>query len=351
MASEPLIAVEELIAPIPGDNPAGEPVPFEDREKLEELRTEVDPSELDDSDPRKGEMQARKADWGGIIRLTKEILGRKSKDLLTAARLTEALVKKHGFAGLRDGLQLIRGMIDQAWDRLNPVIEVEDDMELRAGPFNWLDDPDRGSRFPSTLRTTPMLAGEDGSPYGWVDWKLSQDGKGKVTREQFDRAIHAAPLEKVRESLADLNSASQELQGLTKSLGEKMGAVAPGLTGLRQALEECRMLAQQMVNIKAPPGSEDEGGGEAGGGESGGGEGKPRRAAGSREEAYRQLAQAAAILQQLEPHSPIPYLVQRACALGALPFPQMIKALIREPNVLSELARELGIKEEEAPPS
>ena len=197
-----------------------------------------------------------------------------------------------------------------------------------------------------------MLSGEDGTPYGWVDWKLSQDGKGKITREQFDKAIHLAPVEQVKEKLADLNAASQELQGLTKSLGEKMGAVAPGLTGLRQALEECRMLAQQIVNIRAPAGSEDDAGaaGDGGGGAATGGGGGPRRAAGNRDEAYRQLAQAAAILQQLEPHSPIPYLVQRACALGALPFPQMIKALIREPNVLSELARELGIKEE-TPPS
>jgi type VI secretion system protein ImpA len=60
---------------------------------------------------------------------------------------------------------------------------------------------------------------------------------------------------------------------------------------------------------------------------------------------YQQLAEAAARLQQLEPHSPIPYLVQRAVELGALPFPELIRALIREPNVLSELNRELGIQE------
>jgi type VI secretion system protein ImpA len=65
----------------------------------------------------------------------------------------------------------------------------------------------------------------------------------------------------------------------------------------------------------------------------------------SRAEAYRQLAQAAARLRELEPHSPIPYLVQRAVELGGLPFPLLIKALIRDGNVISELNRELGIKE------
>src|SRR5262249_43624171 len=233
------------------------------------------------------------------------------------------------------------------WDRLYPAIEAEDDMELRAGPFNWLDDPDRGSRFPSTLRSVPLLDGEEGEHYSWVDWKMSQDGKGKVTRGQFDKAIHVTAVEKCQANLEDLNAASQESQGLVQSLNQKMAGASPGLTGLRQALEECRILVQQINKIRAPAGGDEEGGAGANGAGGGGG----GRRVGSREEAYRQLAQAAAVLQQLEPHSPIPYLIQRAVALGALPFPQMIKALIREPNVLAELARELGIKEEEAPPS
>ena len=68
--------------------------------------------------------------------------------------------------------------------------------------------------------------------------------------------------------------------------------------------------------------------------------------AGSREQAYRQLAQAAAVLRQLEPHSPIPYLIQRAVELGNLPFPQLMRALIREATVVEQLNRELGIHEE-----
>jgi type VI secretion system protein ImpA len=70
-------------------------------------------------------------------------------------------------------------------------------------------------------------------------------------------------------------------------------------------------------------------------------------AARSRAEAYRQLADAADLLQRLEPHSPIPYIVKRAVELGALPFPQLMKALIRDANVLTELNRELGIRAEE----
>jgi predicted component of type VI protein secretion system len=62
---------------------------------------------------------------------------------------------------------------------------------------------------------------------------------------------------------------------------------------------------------------------------------------------YRQLAQAAEVLQQLEPHSPVPYLIRRAVELGDLPFPDMIRKLIREATVLAELDRELGIIKEQ----
>jgi len=67
-----------------------------------------------------------------------------------------------------------------------------------------------------------------------------------------------------------------------------------------------------------------------------------------REDVYRQLNDAAALLQRLEPHSPIPYLIQRAIELGAMPFPKLMRALIRDENVLTEMNRELGIKEEKA---
>src|SRR5205823_3144705 len=71
----------------------------------------------------------------------------------------------------------------------------------------------------------------------------------------------------------------------------------------------------------------------------------------TRAQLYQQLAQTAARLQSLEPHSPIPYLIHRAVELGGLPFPQLIKALVRDANVLSELTREFGLEEPAPPPA
>ena len=135
---------------------------------------------------------------------------------------------------------------------------------------------------------------------------------------------------------------------LLQILNGKMGSVAPGLIDLRAAVEDCRKLVKQMLAQKGEEGgAEVTANGSAEAGPTSGGVAK----AGSREQAYRQLAQAAAVLRQLEPHSPIPYLIQRAVELGSMPFPQLMRALIREQNVLNELTRELGIKDAEAKPS
>src|SRR5262245_13084812 len=138
MDSPPLLAFDEFLPAIPGENPAGTTT----RDLLDRLKE--DRRENLEADPPK------KPDWSGIVRLTQQTLKEQSKDLQVAAHLLEALVVQHGFRGLRDGLRLLRLLVDQCWENLNPAIE-DGDLEIRAGPFTWLDDPFLGARFPSRL--------------------------------------------------------------------------------------------------------------------------------------------------------------------------------------------------------
>ncbi|MHB1559332.1 MAG: type VI secretion system protein TssA [Isosphaeraceae bacterium] len=353
MASTAILDIDALLAPIAGDSPAGGSVPFAVREKLEKLRKEIDPADFDEDDPMRPE-SAQKADWSGIIELAERTLAETSKDLLVAARLTEALVKEHGFAGLRDGLRLMRRMVAECWDRLNPAIESEDDVEVRTGPFHWLDEPDRGARFPMTLRQVPMLRGGKG-PFSWFEWKESQSGKSKISPADIESALQEMPREACEAQFEDLKESLEELDALTAALRERAEQYAPALSGLRQAIGECYSLARQILERKGPApgqagdseGSDEAGDGEAEGGGGGGGGGGGSfvgRQVASRAQVYRQLAQAAALLQQIEPHSPIPYLIHRAVELGALPFPELMRALIRDADVLESMNRELGIK-------
>ncbi len=86
MPSPPLLDLDELLAPIPGDSPAGGSVPFAVREKLEEARKEVNPRRLRLRTTRMRPEAAQKADWAAVTRLASETLAGTSKDLLVAAQ-------------------------------------------------------------------------------------------------------------------------------------------------------------------------------------------------------------------------------------------------------------------------
>jgi type VI secretion system protein ImpA len=129
-----------------------------------------------------------------------------------------------------------------------------------------------------------------------------------------------------------------------------MGAEAPGFTSIRPAVVDCFKLAQQILQKKGPApsaGGADEAAETGTVSDGAGGTmvvvAKPRMS--TREDIYHELATAAAALERLEPHSPVPFLVRRAVELGALPFPLLMQELIRDANVLSEMNRELGIKQ------
>src|SRR5579885_3625691 len=168
MASESVIDVEGLLEPVPGDNPAGEPAPFQVRKELDELREEVDPDRFSPDEPARP-TEAKKADWPGIVRVGTAALRDSSKDLLIAARVVEALTHQHGFAGLADGLALLRGLVERCWDRVHPMYpegspEDPESIEDRAGRFRVLEDV----RFTAAVRMVPLVRGREG-PIGLED--------------------------------------------------------------------------------------------------------------------------------------------------------------------------------------
>jgi type VI secretion system protein ImpA len=351
MPTDPLLDLDALLAEIPGDNPAGGDVPFEDKDKLEELRKEDDPSDWAADDPTRP-TEFKKADWAGTVELTREILTSKSKDMLTAARLCEGLVRLHGprgegFAALRDGLRLQRRLLEECWDRLWPA--ESEGLKPRARGFFWLDTPDRGILFPNTVRNVHLLFGRGNKGFSWQD---AQE-KSEEAREAYEKAYNEAEQERCRTIAEDIAESLGELTALQRVLQEKLGSEAAGMSYLREALESCDRLAKQILREKWPE-EVTNGDTPAGDQETASGDGAaPAAARGTREDAYRQLAEASNLLKRLEPHSPIPYFIDRAVHLGRLRFPDLLRALVRDANVLNELSREMGLGEggaAEAPP-
>src|SRR5439155_3172563 len=138
-----------------------------------------------------------------------------------------------------------------------------------------------------------------------------------VGKEQFEQAVRAADPQRCQDVADDVAAARDELERLAAALDSRMPELAPGFNELRKALDDCQTLARQVMRLKglgAAAGEPTAGDGEiapAAGAPAGAAAGGLRRPA-TRDDAYQVLADTAKLLEQLEPHSPVPFLIRRA---------------------------------------
>jgi len=359
----PTINVEELLKPIPGSSPSGKNArDVRDYDSLKEARREEEAL-----NQGVWTRDIKVADWQKVIQVGTRILSEESKDLEVAVWLLEGLVKRHGFAGLRDGLKVLRELHTTYWDNFHPIIE-DGDREIRTGRIEVLN-----KLLPSAIKFVPLIISPSGPGYGYWHYKESQDienlrrgaasdaekrrqleeaqKEGKLDGDKFEKAVAGTPLVHCSAVLEQIVQSGQELEELAKVLDEKYGEDAPSLRLVKESLYECQSLIDSIVKKKGGIGlqsikqatadKETEVGVMGGGPSDGGNGGGPLR---DRAGALRQLAAVAEFFQKTEPHSPISYLVQRAAKWGEMPLDEWLQEVIKNPGVLGEVRETLGIK-------
>lgn len=344
--SPPTIDVDELVKPVSDDAPGGQPLADALRRDLDSWRKEPDPDFPETSDLPPPE-------WGKIIAAASDSLARTGKDLTVAVRLVEALTKKHGLAGLRDGLTLLERLAADCWEYTHPVPDPGDDQEARRGRLEWLNDAGKGGRFPMTVLRMPVVKTARGGVFEFaaVDW-LNSDRRAELVE-----AAGGLTADTLRQAMGELTEVREGLKRLAALLDEKMGAESPNLNedgdgNLGNALVKCAEFVRGLAAARGfslddgPPPEEDDTGGGGGEDAAAGGGTIGRAAAGNRDQMYRQLEQIAAALRRLEPHSPVPYLIERCVRMGSLPFPDLMREVLGQNAVLDEIDRLLGLKRE-----
>ena len=371
MASGATIDIEALLAPIPGDKSSGESLRYAGPyDAIQEARRADDPN-LPQGDWKR---EVKIADWRQVIALACEALAAKSKDIQIAAWLTEALSRRNGFAGARDGFRLIRGLHERFWETLFPEIQ-EGDLEYRASALEWLND-----KLPIALFEIPLTRPlETGEAYSLLRWQESRAveplgrknpdalpaavAEGKITGEAWDKAVALGARAFYEELFGDLSEASQECAKLAAIADEKFGAGAPSLNGIAKALDECRQIVEGILAKKreaepdsSPAGANNAEPGPAEPGNAAVAAGNGAAAAASyargavpldpvdRVDALRRLEAIAAFFHRSEPHSPVSYLVQRAVRWGQMPLEQWLTDVISDEAVLTRIRETLGIR-------
>lgn len=334
---------DDLLTPIPGDNPSGVYVRHDTKlllyDKIKEARRQ-------DDEMAQGDWQTERkmANFPQAKKLAEEALATRTKDLQLAAWLTEAQLHIEGYAGLLQGLNLCMGLIQNFWDTLYPPIE-DDDLELRAGPLDFL-----GSSLDFPLKSRPLAkAGYDWFKYkesravGYDDPSKSDKERtdreqkiadGKLAAEVFDKSFAETPKAFYFQGEKDLDGCLAALKSLDEICDEKFGSSGPALGKLRNALEEVRHSVHALlekkretepdpVEVTAADGSVSAGAAGVGGGVVASAPGISISVLTSsepadRREAIATVARVAALLRQQDPHNPGPYLMMRGLRWGEL---------------------------------
>ena len=260
------IDIEAILAPIPGDNPAGEDLRYGPAyDQIKEARRADDL--LDRGDWQR---EIKTSDWDAVIATAVDALINKSKDLQIAAWLTEALVDTEGFSGLAIGLKMLTGFLRDYWEHVYPEIE-EDDLDFRVGPIEFMNE-----KVWLAVKQVP-LTDKDATPgYSWLQWQESRQvgheadirnqygdvdenkkkarnasiAEGKITAEDFDAAV-ARSSKAYYESLAeDLTVCLEAFKRFDDTVDEKFGSEAPRLAELREALEDYERVIMKIFKEK-----------------------------------------------------------------------------------------------------
>jgi type VI secretion system protein ImpA len=323
MASPLVLQVEPFLTPLPQGG-AGDPAAFRDlRGEFEALIREEDPNSFPEGDPRR--VNPRKADWPGVVKLAREGLANRSRDLRVAAWLTVGLAHVEGFAGLRDGLHLLERLVSECWDRVHPPFDPRDPEERGEGLANILDTEDGEPRFPGRVRLLPIAQG-DLQVYG--AYHLGGGSRdGSLDGEDLELARGRLSSEECRNLAEDIGQGLQELDKLRSTLTARTPSRPPTFNSLRAALEECLGIVEEIHKGKLPtapaaPTATEDGSGAAGAGAVPTGD-----VVAARDKVYKQLIEAAALLEKLEgKSSPIPLLIRKVARWGRMSFLELHQA-------------------------
>lgn len=249
---------EDLLNPISEDNPGGESLRYSPlMDKLKEARRQ-------DDDAPQGEWQRERkvADHAAVIKLASEAIATKSKDLQLAAWITESLLHREGFQGLLQGLRLIRGLVENFWDTLHPLLEEPEDIELRAAPISWVGTylDNQAKLTPLTLegygfykyRESRAIATEEDAAYdeGKANTRNAAIEEGKLLPEKWEKAFAETPKEFYSETTETLQTCLAEMDEMQVVFEEKFGDDTPSFSKLRNALEEVHHAAKGLLNKK-----------------------------------------------------------------------------------------------------
>jgi type VI secretion system protein ImpA len=368
MPSPEILDFKRLLTPVPNGAPVGadlrgEGGPNSLYYRIKDARTAARAAERQQL--LGGDPDALPPDWKPILQHGVEALAEKSKDLEVAAYVIEALVRVHGFAGLRDGFHLARELVEKFWDGIYPLPD-EDGLETRVAPLAGLNGADSEGTLIAPINRAPITGGQD--RYGVMHYleakalgkiadaavRDKKAAQGATTPDKFAKAVAGAPPSFYVNLVQDLTQCQEEFAKLGQALEQRCGPdKAPPTSNIRNALAACldavKDAARDKLAVAAGPAAAPAaaaGNGAAAAGGAPAGPGVAVEAVRTREDAFREILKLADFFRRTEPHAVLSYALEQIVRWGKLSLPELLGELIPEEAPRKNLFKQVGIRPE-----
>lgn len=359
-----VLDIDALVQPIEGERPTGDdprddPSPISVYYVLKDARSQARAAER--------QLQAgddlAQPDWSPILQTAPEFLKHVAKDVEISAYFVEALVRQHGFAGLRDGFRLLQRLFDNFGEALHPQPD-EDGVETLLAPITGLNGEDGEGTLLAPIRAIPITPRGDAGEFGQAIYEQALDlersepeqrerriAQGAVPLDVFNAAVFDGSPQWYGELRDDAAAASEAWKALGALLDEKYGRDSPPTSNIRNALASCSETIQSiasdklamLVEVEPQEESAEETAAPAGV--------APEKPAGdivdnlsNRDDAFKVILRVSNYFRKTEPHSPISYALEQIVRWGRLPLPDLWKELINDESAVTQMFRLVGIQ-------
>jgi type VI secretion system protein ImpA len=305
---------------------------------------------------------AQKPDWRLVVKLASDAIRDKSKDLWIAVWLLEGLVRLHGFAGLRDGFQLVRELCERYFDCIHPRPD-DDGVATTVAQLAGLNGEGAEGALIAPIAAIPLTQGTSVGPLTGRDYadaegiartadpdaRAKRIAQGATTLQMFETAASETSREFFLELRKDILAAIAEFDKLTTVLAEKCGMDRHGYSAAPPSSKIAAALADSLARLQAIGGSVFVDSPPQGGDDTQETSGYSASTASrgnisGREDAFQQLMRVAEFFRRTEPHSPVSYALEQAVRWGRMPLPELIRELVADDSVRRDLFRRTGMK-------
>jgi type VI secretion system protein ImpA len=366
--------LDGLLTEISPDAPCGEDVSYDVAFlELEQLAKGTTETQVGDH------IQAsEEPDWEKVYRQSLELLER-SRDLRLILYLTNAMLFLEGLAGFRNGLFLLRGVVERYWDRCFPQLDPEDGNDplermniigSLSPPLTMMSDQDP-MKFIPRLMSVPLCKPDDARlPRPTMRHILVAAGELAVpekeasafpTLQLIEAAFEQAKIENLKTTEQMIHECLEHIHALDRMLIDRVGVTAaPNFGRLEHLLQQMQskmgmylerrgygsvpsLLAQTQAEAETESDTHRTGSNISQARSDGVLDKALSGQVRSDQDVIKALDMIVLYYEQNEPSSPIPLLIKRAKRLVGRSFVDIIRDL--SPDAISQVQMVSGEKD------